>query len=542
MQTPPSTAPKGGVTPHSRRVMNLAHTITQNARRFPDHPALIWGETTWTWRQADAEISALAAGLRARGIEKGDRIFVHSKNCAQMFWSMFAAFRLGAVWVPTNFRLMPDELIYLAEFSGAKGFLCHGDFPDHAKTVIEAVPGLAFTWRIGEGNFGEAAVGDVIAAHTGTSIANEAVEYDDPCWFFFTSGTTGRSKAAVLTHGQMGFVLTNHLCDLIPGATEQDASLVVAPLSHGAGIHQLNVTARGAPTILLPTDRFDIEEAYRLIEKHRVTNMFTVPTILKLLAEHEAADRYDHSSLKRVIYAGAPMYREDQKTALRKLGKVIVQYFGLGEVTGNITVLPPALHDAEDSANTRIGTCGFERTGMQVSIQNDEGMELSPFETGEICVCGPAVFPGYYNNPDANAKAFRNGWFRTGDLGHLDAQGFLYITGRASDMYISGGSNIYPREIEEKILTHPAIAEVAVVGVPDPLWGEVGIAVCVAKDVPPTETEMNDFLSAKIHRYKMPKKFVFWDALPRSGYGKIPKRMVKDELEKRGMIGPLAEA
>ena len=395
---------------------------------------------------------------------------------------MFAAFRLGAVWVPTNFRLMPDEVAYLATASGAKAFLCHGDFPDHAAAVKAASPALAFTWRIGEGAFGETSVSEAIAAHAGAAIDNAAVEYDDPCWFFFTSGTTGRSKAAVLTHGQMAFVVTNHLADLMPGTTENDASLVVAPLSHGAGVHQLVQTARGVPTILLPTERFDIDEAFRLIETHRVSNLFTVPTILKMMVEHPAVDRYDHSSLRYVIYAGAPMYREDQKAALKKLGKVLVQYFGLGEVTGNITVLPPALHDPEDGPHARIGTCGFERTGMQVSIQGDDGRELKPFETGEICVIGPAVFAGYYDNPEANAKAFRDGWFRTGDLGHMDEEGFVYITGRASDMYISGGSNIYPREVEEKILTHPAIGEVAVLGVPDPVWGEVGVAVCVARE------------------------------------------------------------
>jgi fatty-acyl-CoA synthase len=271
--------------------------------------------------------------------------------------------------------------------------------------------------------------------------------------------------------------------------------------------------------------------------------MFTVPTILKMLAEHPAVDRYDHSSLRYVIYAGAPMYREDQKTALRKLGKVIVQYFGLGEVTGNITVLPTYLHDEEDQEGLRLGTCGYERTGMQVSIQDDEGRELPPFQTGEICVIGPAVFAGYYDNPEANAKAFRNGWFRTGDLGHLDNEGFLYLTGRASDMYISGGSNIYPREVEEKILTHPAIGEVAVVGVPDPVWGEIGIAVCVPRDGarPPEEAELAAFVAEKVPRYKLPKRFFFWDALPKSGYGKIPKRLVRDELEARGLIEPIAK-
>ena len=530
-----SAAPPGGQLRMSRRVMNLAHMLTQNARRLGDRTGFIWADRSWTWRQIDSEVSSLAAALNARGVGRNDRILVHSKNCEEMFWSMFAAFRLGAVWVPTNFRLMPDEVAYLASASGAKAFLCHGEFPDHAA----AVSGPDFTWRIGtEGSFGERSVGEAIVAHAGASAPNAAVEHDDPCWFFFTSGTTGRSKAAVLTHGQMGFVVTNHLADLTPGTTEQDASLVVAPLSHGAGVHQLMQTARGAATILLPTERFDIPEAFRLIQAHRVSNLFTVPTILKMMVEHPAADAYDHSSLRYVIYAGAPMYREDQKAALKKLGKVLVQYFGLGEVTGNITVLPTALHDEEDGPHARIGTCGYERTGMQVSIQDGHGRELKPFETGEICVIGPAVFAGYYNNPAANAKAFRDGWFRTGDLGHMDEEGFVYITGRASDMYISGGSNIYPREIEEKILTHPGIGEVAVLGVPDPVWGEVGVAVCVPREgaKPVSEAEMAAFLAQKVPRYKMPKRFFFWDALPKSGYGKIPKRMVRDELAARGLL------
>lgn len=531
-----ASGPLGGLKPVSQRVMNLAHFLTRNGRRFAGSPGLIWGERQWSWAQIDAAVHALSAALAARGIGKGDRLLVHSKNCDEMFFSMFAAFRLGAVWVPTNFRLMPDEVAYLATSSGAKGFLCHGDFPEHATAVAKESKALQFTWRIGSGSFGEQTVGEAIAAHEGARVADAMVERDDPCWFFFTSGTTGRSKAAVLTHGQMGFVITNHLADLVPGSTEKDASLVVAPLSHGAGVHQLVLSARGAPSILLPTERFDIDEAFRLIEKYRVTNIFTVPTILKMLVEHPAVDSHDHSSLRHVIYAGAPMYREDQKTALRKLGKVLVQYFGLGEVTGNITVLPPYLHEVEDGPQARIGSCGVERTGIQVAIQNDEGKELAPFETGEICVIGPAVFAGYYENPEANAKSFRDGWFRTGDLGHMDEQGFVYITGRASDMYISGGSNIYPREIEEKILTHPAIAEAAVLGVPDAVWGEIGIAVCVARGNGPSEAELAEYLGEKIPRYKMPKRFIFFEELPKSGYGKVPKRLVRDELEKRGLL------
>src|ERR1700743_1595202 len=214
-----------------------------------------------------------------------------------MLWSMFAALRPGAIWVPTNFRLMPDEVAYLASASGAKALLCHGDFLDHAAAVKASSPALEFTWRIGEGASGEKSVTEAIAAHAGEHVEDAAVDYDDPCWFFFTSGPTGRSKAAVLTHGQMAFVITNHLADLTPGTTERDASLVVAPLSHGAGIHQLMQTARGALTVLLPSERFDIDGAFRLIEVHRVSNMFTVPTILKMMAEHPAVEKFDHSSL-----------------------------------------------------------------------------------------------------------------------------------------------------------------------------------------------------------------------------------------------------
>jgi len=533
-----ASSPRGGVAPVSRRVMNLAHFVRQAASLHRNEIGLVWGEATWTWSDLDRRIDAMAAALAAKGVSKGDRVLVQSKNCNQLFESMFVCFRLGAVWVPANFRQTPDEIAYLAEASGATAMICHSEFPDHAVAVRAASPDVSLVVSIGASDFAED-YDDLVRQHAGRSAPEAAVAYDDPCWFFFTSGTTGRPKAAVLTHGQMAFVITNHLCDLMPGTTVRDASLVVAPLSHGAGIHQLVQTARGVKTVLLAADRFDIAEAWGLVERWRITNMFTVPTILKMLVEHPSREMHDHSSLRYIIYAGAPMYREDQKLALNRLGKVLVQYFGLGEVTGNITVLPPHLHDAEDHAGARIGTCGIARTGMQISIQNEEG-EVVVGSDGEICVCGPAVFAGYYNNPEANAKSFRDGWFRTGDLGHVDDDGFLYITGRASDMYISGGSNIYPREIEEKMLAHPAVAEVAIVGVPDQTWGEVGIAVCVlTAGQSLTEGELLAWIGSKIARYKVPKRVVFWDSLPKSGYGKITKKIVKEELAARGVLPPL---
>ncbi len=372
-----ATAPRGGVAPNTRRVMNLAHFLRKNARRLPDAAGLVQGGRVWSWGELDARVDAMAAALAGRGVVKGDRVLVQSRNGHQLFESMFVCFRLGAVWVPTNYRQTPAEVAYLAKASGARALICGSVFPEHAAAIRAECPDLDVVVEIGGASFGEDYDG-LVAAHDGQAAPVADVEHDDPCWFFFTSGTTGRPKAAVLTHGQMGFVITNHLCDLMPGTTEADASLVVAPLSHGAGIHQLAQVAAGATTVLTAGERLDPEEAWSLVAQWRVANMFTVPTIVKILTEHPAVERHDRSSLRHVIYAGAPMYREDQKRALRALGPVLVQYFGLGEVTGNITVLPPRLHAAEDGPGVKVGTCGFERTGMQVDIQDPEGRSLPP--------------------------------------------------------------------------------------------------------------------------------------------------------------------
>ena len=528
--------------PVSRRVMNLAQFLTQSARRFSDRPALIWGDRRWSWAEFDSRVSTMSAMLTEHGIGFGDRVVVQSKNSNLMLESMWACFRIGAVWVPTNFRLLPDDVAYLATASGARALLCGGEFPDHAAAVTKAVPGLALVAKMGPGPLEAPDLDALMAAHTGVNYPAAAVDYDHPCWFISTSGTTGRPKLAVLTHGQMAYIVTSHLADLVPGTTESDCCLVVAPLSHGAGNHGLTQVARGATTVLLPTDRFDPAEVWRLVAEHRVTNMFTVPTIIKLLVEHPEADAHDHSSLRHVVYAGAPMYRADQKRALAKLGPVLVQYFGLSEVTGCITVLTPALHALEDGPGARVGTCGVPRTGVDIQVQDLEtGAALPAGATGEICVCGLAVFAGYYDNPAANAKAFRNGWFRTGDLGHLDAEGFLFITGRASDMYISGGSNVYPREIEEVLLTHPEIREVAVLGMPDPVWGEIGVAVAVLRrEGALDEAGLLSWVEGRVARYKQPRRAFFLPDLPKSGYGKVTKAAIWQELISRGsMAAPL---
>jgi acyl-CoA synthetase (AMP-forming)/AMP-acid ligase II len=500
---------------------NLAHLLLQTARRFPSRPGLIRHGRETAWATLATRVQSAAAALAERGIGHGERILVHSRNSQAMFETMWAAWMLGAVWVPTNFRLTPAEVAYLAESSGAACHLFDDAFPEHAEAARAANPAarlhldLAGDW-------------EALAAHPAPMPHPADVDRDHPCWFFYTSGTTGRPKAAMLTHGQMEFVVTSHLCDLMPGTTEQDVSLVVAPLSHGAGIHAMAQVARGAATVLMPGEKLDVPEAWRLVAAHRVSNMFTVPTILTMLTRDPSVDTHDHSSLRHVIYAGAPMYRADQVHALRKLGHVIVQYFGLGEVTGNITVLPPHLHSIEDDPAFPIGSCGYPRTGIEIAILDANHHRLAAGETGEICVRGPAVFAGYFNNPEANAKAFAGGWFHTGDLGHLDDRGFLHITGRASDMYISGGSNVYPKEIEEVLLQDPAVAEACVVGIPDEKWGEIGIAILVPREgATPDEPALRARLAEGLARYKHPQRFVLWPELPKSGYGKVAKREVK---------------
>ena len=536
---------------HQAQVINLAQLLVQTARLHPERTGLVRSDARWSWREIDARTSAMAHALSDLGVRPGDRILSHSRNILQTFELGWVAWRMGCVWVPTNFRLTPNEVAYLGESSGATVMIYEAGFEAHADAVQASSPALRHRVAISESQRpAEAHEHDyeaLVARHLPAMLAKPPglgfepvlVEHDTPAWFFYTSGTTGKPKAAVLTHAQLTFVVTNHLADLIPGTTEQDCSIVVAPLSHGAGIHAMLNVARGAASVLMPGEKLEPEVFWGLVEKHKVTNLFTVPTIVKVLVEHPSVDQYDHTSLRYMIYAGAPMYRTDQKLALTKLGKVLVQYFGLGEVTGCITVLPPHMHSADDSdPNANIGACGRPRTGMEVGILDAEMNRVAVGEVGEICVRGPAVFEGYFGNEAATTKALRGGWFHTGDLGRVDERGLLYITGRESDMYISGGSNVYPKEVEEILLEHHDVLEVAVLGVPDPKWGEVGVAVVVARNPAAALTPevLWAHLEGRCAKYRWPRMFFFWEALPKSGYGKITKKDIRQQLIERGEI------
>jgi len=521
----------------SNRVMNLGHFLTQAAGRRGSHAAIVRGNHVRSYAEMNARADAIAHALTKMGVRKGDRVLMHSANELDYPEAMYAVWKTGAVIVPTNFRLGPEEIARMGLAAGATAFVGNARFAGHVDAVRAA--GFASDREIVIGDSYEG----LVERHAADGPYREAeVDYDDPAWFFFTSGTTGNPKMAVLTHGQLAFVFNNHAADLMPGLSHTDASLVIAPLSHGAGLHLFIQVTRCATNVLMSGDGFDPAEAWALIEKHRISNMFTVPTIVKRLVEHEAAGRHDSSSLKHVIYAGAPMYRADQKKALEALGPVLVQYFGMGEVTGAIAWLPADEHSLDDD-RMRVGSCGFARMGMELAILDDDGNALPAGATGVIATRGPAVCAGYYDNDRANEEAFVNGWFVTGDVGHMDEDGYLYITGRKSDMYISGGSNIYPREVEEKLLEHEAIAEVAIVGVPDPEWGEIGAAAIVVEEgAALDEAALRAWIAGNVPRYKQPRYIAFWDELPKSGYGKVEKKTVRARLIETGAVPALQAA
>lgn len=559
--------------PSWRRGVNVAHFLTQTARRLPEHPAIIAEEGTWTWRDLDERAHAITAALRGAGVRRRDTVMVLSPNHPEMIAAFWGAFRAGGVLAPPNAKLSPGEIAALVRNTRPRVLVVHRELSAVVRHLAEEglLPATVL-WIDG-----------VPEAHEGTAVADlpvpeesarfEAeVDEDDPCWYFFTSGSTGTPKAATFTHRHLGAVLMNHYCDLFPGEDHTGASLVIAPLSHGAGIHMFAQVFAGCPSVLYPSGGFRGEKAWPLIDAHGVTNAFTVPTILNRLVEGYPADRgpSDHT-LRNVVYAGAPMLAQDQEHALERLGECLVQYFGLAEVTGAITALRPSEHGTVPVDDAGIGTCGRARTGVRISIREtgDDGIErdLPPGVSGEVCVAGPTVCAGYLNNAKANAESFAHGWFHTGDVGYLDEQGYLFLTGRKSDMFISGGSNVYPREIEEALLLDEAVAAVAVLGVPDPKWGEAGVAIVELRDpsvldgvtagdgtaaregamgdpenplapesidvgvVLPEESErLRAFVASRLAGYKVPRETRFVRSMPVTAYGKIARKELKAGL------------
>ncbi|SMX79094.1 Acyl-CoA synthetase (AMP-forming)/AMP-acid ligase II [Brevibacterium iodinum ATCC 49514] len=525
------TSPAKDFTPTPRRGVNVSHFLTQTARRIPDRLAVVDDDhgQRWTWAELDARAEALAAALQAGGVDRRDTVLLVSANHAEVIQSFWGILRSGGVIAPPNAALSTEELLGIsAEVAPAAVITdrAHADF-------VTALQAEGFTGPVFW-------IGELPTAQAGAAPAeavDSTVDEDDPCWYFFTSGSTGRPKAATFTHRHLGAVLMNHRCDLFPNEDETGASLVLAPLSHGAGIHMLGQVFGGTPSIIHPGGKPSVESLWPAIDAYGITNAFTVPTILNRIAAGYPSGRgpEDHT-LERVIYAGAPMLATDQARALERLGPCLVQYFGLAEVTGAITILRPEDHGAIPVDDAGIGTCGRARTGVEIIIVDEVGTQLAAGEQGEVCVAGPTVCAGYLGRPDANAESFAGGLFHTGDVGYLDERGYLFLTGRKSDMYISDGSNVYPREIEELLLTDTEVAQAVVVGVPDEKWGEIGVAVIERAESPAGANSVADLTErltalckSGLAKYKVPKEIHFVDTMPVTAYGKLARKELKAE-------------
>ena len=355
-------------------------------------------------------------------------------------------------------------------------------------------------------------------------------EADDLAWLFYTSGTTGKPKGAMLTHRNLAAMTFNYFTD-VDSIDVGDCLLHAAPVSHGSGLYNFSHVLRGARQVFPESGGFDPEEIMALLKIHAGMSMFAAPTMVKRLTGYVAKGGANTANLKTIIYGGGPMYVADLKESLKVFGNKFVQIYGQGESPMTITALSKFHHMASQYPRheARLASVGIAHSGVQIRVCNEAGDSVVPGEAGEICVKADTVMLGYWNDTAATAQSLRDGWLWTGDVGRMDDDGFLTLLDRSKDLIISGGSNIYPRQIEEVLLQHPAVAEAAVIGRQDAEWGETVVAfVVLCGDASVERAELDQFCLQQIARFKRPKEYRFIDALPKNNYGKV----LKTELRK----------
>ena len=509
--------------------MHVGHLLTRAAWRWPQRPAWLEGDVVVTFSEAEARVNRLAGALLALGARPGDRIGMLIPNCSQGLETILAPMKAGMGVVPMNIRLHPGEHEYMLNDSGARILVYHQDFRTHLAAIRGNLKSVERFIAVGSGEKGDLDFEDIQAGRPATP-PEVRIQPDDLAWLFYTSGTTGRPKGAMLTHRNLLAMVQIFLLDLNP-ARETDVLLHAAAITHGSGISIFHHIARGAASAFPATRSFEPRKIFEAIQRYRVTTMFLAPTMIHMLTTSGAHRDYDLASLHTVFYGGGPMYVEQQQAAVRMFGPIFCQLFGQGEAPMLCTTLPKAEHLAADDPvkQRRLASAGRETTAVRVRVVDDEDRDVPSGAPGEIVVRGDLVMKGYWGKPEATAETLRNGWLHTGDVGHLDADGYLYITDRKKDMIISGGANIYPREVEEIICTHPAVHEVAVVGVPDEKWGESVRAVVVLRPgARATEAEIIEHCRQHLASYKKPASVDFLPELPKNAYGKILKRELRE--------------
>jgi len=499
---------------------NLARTLERSASAFPGQAALYLGtEQLCTFAQLADRVSRCASGLRNwLGLNPGDRVALVMKNSPQYVELLYGIWHAGMCAVPINAKLHPREIGEIVQDSGAS--LCFS-------SDIDGLIG-ARTIRIDST--------DYHALFAASGMPATDVDEDAIAWLFYTSGTTGKPKGVMLSHRNLA-AMSSAYSTAVTQIDAGDSFIHAAPMSHGSGLYIVPHIAEGASQVIPGSGGFDVAELASLIAAHHCPSFFAAPTMLNRLVEHARRTRADLSRLKVVVCGGAPLYVEDEVAALNCLGPKIAQIYGQGESPMTITAQSSseiaAAHFNGDAK--ALASVGYPMPGVEIRIADADDQARPAGEIGEVLVRGPTVMTGYWNNPEASAATLRNGWLHTGDVGCLDDRGRLILKDRSKDTIISGGSNVYPREVEDALLTHPAVAEVSVLGRRHPDWGEEVVAVVVLKAgewVP--KSELDQWCLNRMARFKRPKAYVFVNDLPKNGNGKVLKTVLRDQFANRG--------
>ncbi|WP_396269598.1 class I adenylate-forming enzyme family protein [Ideonella sp.] len=510
--------------------MNLAHDIARWALPHPERPALFEGaRPTATYAQWAARAAALAQNLLGAGLHPGDRVALFMRNHPRYLEILFGVWWMGGVVVPVNAKLHPKELQWIAHNAGARWAFVSRDALPQGETALAGLE------RVVEVDSPEMA--SLLAAEPQASLAVADRAPDDTAWLFYTSGTTGRPKGVMITHRNLRTMALGYFVD-VDAVGASDAIVYAAPMSHGAGLYALPHVLAGARHVVPLSGGFDAAELFELGRQVGPLSLFAAPTIVKRLVDHAEAEGLGPAdaahSFKTIVYGGAPMYAADIQRALKVMGPRFVQIYGQGESPMVGTALSRA--DLADQGHpqhlARLASVGRPQSSVRIRVADEAGLDVPTGEVGEVLIAGDSVMAGYWQAPEATAAALREGWLWTGDMGCLDASGYLTLKDRSKDLIISGGSNIYPREVEEVLLLHPDVAEVAVVGAPDPEWGESVVAFVVARGAVALEAAALDaHVVAHLARFKRPKRYVQVEGLPKNNYGKVLKTALRERLQ-----------
>ncbi len=490
--------------------------LSHRARLTPDREALVDGGRRFTYGQLDRRVQRLAAALRDRyGVGRHDRIATLTMNCAEWVELFFATARIGAILVPLNWRLAPPELDYQLRDSAARALFVG---PEHNELADRLAADLPLEARLEIGPAYEALLESDAGA---TPLVDQQAAFDDPHLILYTSGTTGRPKGAVLTHANTFWNCVN--VGAAAGLTERDTSLTLLPLFHSGGIGLYTIPTLHAGGRVVVLRAFEPGQVCALAHQEQVTLIFGVPAIWLELLKRPDFTAANYPTIRSLASGGAPCPTTviDQ---LAERGFTLLQGYGLTETAPGGTLI------SREDWRRKAGTVGKAMLHVELRVVDEAGRDAAANQVGEVWFRGPNLFAGYWNRPEATVEAFTSdGWFRSGDLGRLDEEGFLTLVDRMKDMIISGGENIYSAEVEDALFAHPAVAEVAVIGVPDRQWGEAVRAIVASRaGVITSAEELIEHCRGRLARYKVPKSVVFVDALPRNASGKVLKVELRD--------------